>query len=315
MNNQNKIMACVDQSRFAEYVTDYAAWVANKMHAPLELLHIIDSHPETAHTEDFSGTIGFDTQEDLLKSLSEQDALRNKIAREKGRIFLNTLRVRAVDNGAFATDVRQRHGSLVESLVDQTADVQIVVLGRHGESADLMQSEGAQRVDTTHKKQDDSARNNLSSNQSQSKLGRHVEEVVRQLKQPILTITQAFTEPKNIMIAFDGGVVARKGIELIATNALFTGLSISVLMLGQETRETIKQLDWAQKKLEAAGFEPKIFLKSGEAKTVAADFIQAHDIHLMLMGAYSHSPLRNFLFGSKTADLLHATSIPILLLR
>jgi nucleotide-binding universal stress UspA family protein len=294
MKNQNKIMACVDQSRFADYVTDYAAWVAKKMHAPLEILHIIDSHPETSDSEDYSGTIGFDTQEDLLKSLSEQDALRNKIAREKGRLFLNQLRLRAIDGGVTATDVRQRHGGLVESLVEQTAHVQLVVLGRRGESADLRSDE------SLHKEQ---------------KLGRHLEEVVRQIKQPILTITQAFTEPKNSMIAFDGGAVTRKGIELIATSPLFKGLSINVLMLGQETRETIKQLNWAQEKLEAAQLKPKIFLKSGEAKTVAAQFIQAHDIHLMVMGAYSHSPLRNFLFGSKTAGLLHATTIPVLLLR
>jgi nucleotide-binding universal stress UspA family protein len=294
MKNQNKIMACVDQSRFADYVTDYAAWVANKMNAPLELLHIIDSHPETSISEDFSGTIGFDAQEYLLKSLSEQDALRNKMAREKGRLFLNQLRLRAIDSGVTATDVRQRNGSLVESLVEQTAQVQLVVLGRRGESADL-------QLDEPHDKK--------------QKLGRHIEEVVRQIKQPIFTITEAFTDPKNIMIAFDGGALTRKGIELIATSPLFKGLSINVFMLGQETRETIKQLNWVQEKLEAAQLKPKIFLKSGEAKTVAAQFIQAQDIHLMVMGAYSHSPLRNFLFGSKTADLLHATTIPVLLLR
>ena len=127
MKNQNKIMACVDPSRFADYVTDYAAWAAKKMHAPLELLHIIDSHPKTAANEDFSGTIGFDEQEDLLKSLSEQDASRNKMAREKGRLFLNQLRLRAIDSGVTETDVRQRHGSLVESLVEQMAHVHLVV--------------------------------------------------------------------------------------------------------------------------------------------------------------------------------------------
>lgn len=294
MKNQNKIMACVDQSRFADYVTDYAAWVAKKMQAPLELLHIIDSHPETSASEDYSGTIGFDSQEDLLKSLSEQDALRNKMAREKGRLFLNQLCLRAFEGGVTATDVRQRHGSLVESLVEQTAHVQLVVLGRRGESADIKSDEVQQK---------------------EQKLGRHIEAVVRQIKQPIFTITQPFIEPKNIMIAFDGGALTRKGIALIATSPLFKGLSINVLMFGEETRETLKQLNWAQEKLEAAEFKPKIFLKPGEVKTVASQFIQEHDIHLMVMGAYSHSPLRNFLFGSKTADLLQATTIPVLLLR
>jgi len=33
------------------------------------------------------------------------------------------------------------------------------------------------------------------------------------------------------------------------------------------------------------------------------------------MGAYSHSPLRSLVFGSKTADLLRSATIPTLLLR
>jgi len=287
MKNQNKIMACVDRSRFADYVTDYAAWAAKSMHAPLELLHILESHPETSTSEDYSGAIGFDAQEGLLSSLSLEDASRNKIAREKGRIFLNQLRVRAVDRGVTAADVRQRHGNLVETLVEQAAHVQLVVLGRRGESAD----------------------------QSQRQLGQHTEEVVRQLKQPILTVTEGFIEPKNIMIAFDGGAVARKGIELIATSPLFKGLTVNVLMFGKENRETVKQLDWAEKKLVAAQFKPLIFLIPGEAKNITAKFIQDHGIDLMVIGAYSHSPLHSFLFGSKTADLLHAATIPILLLR
>ncbi len=33
------------------------------------------------------------------------------------------------------------------------------------------------------------------------------------------------------------------------------------------------------------------------------------------MGAYSHSPLRTWLFGSKTSEMLQASSVPTLLLR
>jgi hypothetical protein len=37
-------------------------------------------------------------------------------------------------------------------------------------------------------------------------------------------------------------------------------------MIGQVTRETIKQLNWAQEKRETAQLKPKIFLNSSEAK-------------------------------------------------
>lgn len=110
MKNENKVLACVDQSRFADYVADYAACAARRMQAPLEFLHAIDRHPEVATGNDHSGAIGIDAQEHLLAELSGQDELRSKAASEQRRLFLNRLRERAIAAGVEAPDVRQRHG-------------------------------------------------------------------------------------------------------------------------------------------------------------------------------------------------------------
>ena len=48
MRQPSKVLACVDQSDYASHVTDYAAWAACRLKAPLELLHVIDRHPEVA---------------------------------------------------------------------------------------------------------------------------------------------------------------------------------------------------------------------------------------------------------------------------
>ena len=112
MKNENKVLACVDQSHFADYVADYAAWAARRMDAPLEFLHVIDRHPEQGSGEDHSGAIGIDAQENLLTKLTAEDEARTKNAREQGRIFLNRLRERATAAGAALVDVRQRHGEL-----------------------------------------------------------------------------------------------------------------------------------------------------------------------------------------------------------
>ena len=87
--NDNKVLACVDQSRFADCVADYAAWAARRMDAPLEFLHVIDRHPEKGSGDDHSGAIGIDAQEHLLSRLSAQDEARARNAREQGRVFLN----------------------------------------------------------------------------------------------------------------------------------------------------------------------------------------------------------------------------------
>lgn len=287
MNTDKKVLACVDQSRFADYVADYAAWAAKRMNAPLELLHVLDRHPEVARKTDRSGAIGFDAQQDLLDELSSDDETLSRSARELGRMFLNRLRERAIVAGVNTPDVRLRHGQLEETLAENEDEVGLFVLGRRGESADSTQRD----------------------------LGRHVEHVARSLRKPILTITDEFTEPRSVMIAFDGGKVARSGVDLVASSRLFKGLSVSLLMSGTETREGKKQLSWAEHKLRDKEFDVTASLVSGDAERIIAKAISDQGIDILIMGAYCHSPLRSLLFGSKTSDLLRAAKIPTLLLR
>lgn len=287
MKNEQTVLACVDQSHFANYVADYAAWAACRMDAPLEFLHVIDRHPEISTGDDHSGTIGFDAKEVLLDELSNQDESRSKMARERGRIFLDRLRKRAIEAGVESPDVRQRHGALVETLREQEEGVRLFVLGRRGESAEVTQRD----------------------------LGRNVEHVVRALKKPILAVTDGFTEPRRVMIAFDGGLVTRRGVEMVAASPLFRGLPVHLLMSGRESQNASTQLEWAKTILESANFEVLPSLIPGDAERVIAKAVREQDIDMLIMGAYSHSPLRSLLFGSKTSDLLRSAKVPTLLLR
>jgi len=287
MKNENTVLACVDQSHFADYVADYAAWAACRMAAPLEFLHVIDRHPEIANGHDHSGAIGFDAQEVLLNELSKEDESRSKAARERGRIFLNRLRERAIAAGVESPDVRQRYGVLEETLVEQEEVVRLFVLGRRGESAEATQRD----------------------------LGRNVERVVRALHKPILAVTNHFTEPRLVMIAFDGGIVTRRGVEMVAASPLFRGLPVYLLMSGKDRQNAPKQLEWAKTTLEAASFDVSPSLIPGDAERVIAEAVREQGIDMLIMGAYSHSPLRSLLFGSKTSDLLRSAKVPTLLLR
>jgi nucleotide-binding universal stress UspA family protein len=287
MKNENKVMACVDQSHFADYVADYAAWAARRLDAPLEFLHVIDRHPEQGSGEDHSGAIGIDAQEHLLTTLAAKDEARTRSAREKGRVFLNRLRERAIASGAERVDVRQRHGELEATLAELEEGLRLLVLGRRGEAAEVTQRD----------------------------LGRNVERVVRALHKPILTVTAGFQEPRRVMIAFDGGIVTRQGVEMVAASPLFRGLPISLLMSGKESQDGPKQLEWAKTTLATAGFDVTALLIPGDAESIIAKTVKEQAIDMLIMGAFGHSPLRGLLFGSKTTDLLRSSAIPTLLLR
>lgn len=287
MKNENKVLACVDRSVFADYVADYAAWAARRMGAPLEFLHVIDRHLEKGSGNDHSGAIGIGAQDNLLNRLSQEDEVLTRAARDQGRVFLNRLRERALVVHPEAVDARQRHGELEETLVEQEADVRLFVLGRRGVSAQKTQRD----------------------------IGRNVERVVRALHKPILAVTECFKEPKRIMFAFDGGIVTRRGVEMVAASPLFRGLPIYLLMSGSERQDAPNQLEWAKNTLIAAGFDVSAALTPGDAESVIAQTIRDQEIDLLIMGAYSHSPLRKLFRGSKTSDLLRSSSVPTLLLR
>lgn len=290
MPTENKVLACVDQSHFADTVADAAIWAAAQMAAPLEFLHVIDRHQEIGSGDDHSGAIGINAQEHLLTELSARDATSSRQAREKGRLFLNRLRERAIAAGITAPDMRQRYGHLEESLVEQEADVGLYVLGRRGEAAE----------------------NSL--HDSSHQLGGHVERVIRALKKPILTVTENFQPPQRFMIAFDGGAVTRRGVEMLAASPLLKGIPCHILMSGKSTADAAKQLEWAKASL-GADFAVTTQLVSGDAEPEIAKAVAEQAIDLLVMGAYAHSPIRSLLFGSRTKDLLRSVRLPSLLLR
>lgn len=287
MSNDNKVLACVDRSDYAQTVTDYAAWAAARLGAPLELLHVIDPHPALQAGQDHSGAIAANAQQDLLDRYAAEEGQRNRAAREAGRVFLNDLRERALAAGAAPVDMRQRYGEVAETLQEQQSQVRLIVLGRRGASTE----------------------------QAARDLGGHVEWVVRSAQRPILIVTESFQPPTRVLFAFDGSSVTRRGVEMIAASPLLKGLPVQLLMAGQPSAQADKQLDWARQKLQAASLSVSAECQPGEPAAVISSAIKQQGFDLLVMGAYSHSPWREFLLGSNTTDLLRETSVPALLLR
>ena len=283
----NKVLACVDLSPYAQHVADCAAWAAARLGAPMELLHVIDRHPALQGSQDHSGSLGANAQENLLRSLSEADAARTRAEREQARSFLQGLRERALAAGASPVDTRQRHGDLEETLSEQQDGVRLFVLGRRGASAATTQRE----------------------------LGRHVEWTVRSLQRPILAVTERFKAPERVLIAFDGSAITRKGVEMVAGSPLFKGLPVHVLMSGKPSGDGPKRIEWARQTLEQAGFGVVAEIQPGDPEAVIGQAIQRQGIDLLIMGAYTHSPWRQLFAGSKTTELLRAARVPTLLLR
>lgn len=283
----NKVLACIDHSSYTPSVCDYAAWTAVRMAAPLEFIHVLDRHPEKAQKHDFSGSIGLGTQENLLAELSLLDEQRSKLAQETGRQLIQAAKQRIASASVPHLEGKQRNGELVETLVEMESEARLFVLGKRGEAAET----------------------------APQHIGSNLERVVRALHRPILAVPKMFLAPRKFMVAFDGSATTRKGVEMIASSPLFRGLPCHVVMADSDSAATSAQIAWAKNTFEAAGFETHTAIVAGEPETALADYLNAHDIDLLVMGAYGHSRIRRLLVGSTTTTMLRTLSVPILLLR
>lgn len=287
MNIDHKILACIDGTPVSEAVADYAAWAARRLGAPLELLHVLDRHVALSTTQDHSGAIGLDAQEKLLDKLSKEDEARTRTAREAGRQLLNRLRERAQMAGTGTVDTRLRHGDIEETLSEQQEGSRLLVLGRAGSQ----------------------------SSAAKPGLGKHLEWVVRSVKRPVLVATETYREPTRVLFAFDGSGVTRKGVEMLADSPLLKGLPLVLLMAGAPGGAATRQLELAAQTLKNAGIDASSFIVQGTPQEAITRELSTQGFDLLVMGAYSHSPLRSLFMGSKTTDLLKASRVPTLLLR
>jgi nucleotide-binding universal stress UspA family protein len=285
------IVACIDGSNTTPAVCDFASWASLRVDAPLKFLHILDKN-EFAKSQhlggNISGSIGLGSREALLQELTELDEKRGKIALQHGHMLLDYAKSRAQEAGIKEPICRQRHGDLVDTLIEMEKDIRLLVMGKQGSMGDSIGDH----------------------------VGNNLERVVRTMHRPILVAPPTFKAPQNIMIAFDGSDTTRKGIEMVANSDLFKGLPCHIVMVNNDIKDVSELLAWARTTLETAGFDVTTNEISGEVKQALCDYRDEHDIGMVVMGAYGHSKIRQFFVGSTTTKMVqHATDIPLLLLR
>ena len=137
------IIACIDGSTFTFATCEASAWVAKKVDAPLVLLHALDKTMRPVVSE-LSGQIGLGSQEELLNELADLDEARSKIALKHGNKLLEEAKTWASKEGV--SDVRklQRHGNLLDSLIDLENEIRVLVIGKSGEESSINKTIGSQ---------------------------------------------------------------------------------------------------------------------------------------------------------------------------
>ncbi len=276
-----RILACTDGSLYAASVYDHAAWAAMRLPgAGVQVLHVIERGTDAVPV-DRSGTLGFDASEELLKELAEVDAARGRVALRRARAVLADAEQRLRAAGVAEVTTTQRHGAVVDTVVEFEEGAALLVIGKRGEAADFA---------TGH-------------------LGASLERVVRASRIPVLVAARAFRPIRRFLIAYDGGPAAQKAVEFAARQPLLAGLDCHLATVGDGALAEPAAV------LRRGGLEVTTHSLQGDAEHAIATHVSAAEIDLLVMGAYGHSRIRNLLIGSTTTALLRACRIPVMVFR
>lgn len=283
---RSTILSCIDGSSISDAVIDYTAWIANCVGAPVKLLHNIE-HAQPSQLN-LSGRLGPGEGEELLAELTELESRRSKILRDQGKLMLESAGDRLAAANIANVSQLQRHGGLIDSLIEMENEIRILVMGVRGEGHE----------------------------QQETEIGNQLEPVIRAMHRPILVVNRAFdTAPQRLMIAYDGSEAAKKGLDMVSMSPLYNGLTCHLVQVGRNSDVDQAVLREGRAVLEQAGLSVVTANLTGDTEKALLGYQQEHNIELIVMGAFGHSRLREMLFGSITLKMLARAKTPLLLLR
>ena len=282
-----KLLVCIDGSGYADNICQNAAWVAERLDAKINLLHVLPRHSDyAAPSDDHTGSIGLGARSDLLNELTKVDEERGRLEQEKGNIILEhgvetlkKLKIKSIDT-------LHRRGDLAETVQELEKDFDMVFIAKRGEQA----------------------------NRDSEFLGSNLEKVARAIHTPLFVVSSVVKPIKKFLIAYDGKDSIQKAINSLIESPLLKGLDCHLLSV--QAHEGDVDISASVQKLKDAGYTVTANTQIGShTDDVIASYVTNNDIDLLVAGAYSHSRLHGFILGSTTASLIKKCHIPLLMFR
>lgn len=285
-----RILLCTDGSIFAQSSYRYAAWLAPRLDAAIDVLFVTDIRSQkVASTRNLSGSIGIDASKALLNKLVDLEHEKAKINHHQAKLILDQAKHFFETQGIQKLNLIHETGFLVDSFHEFEAHSDLIMLGKRGEAAEF----------------------------ASGHLGANLERIVRASHKPCLVTSRHFKPIQRLLLAYDGSKSCQKMLRFLAQSPAFKGLELHILTIAKkaEDQSAIARLNEAEQTAKAAGFKPVRQLMQGDPEKVIAHYVEEKDISLLLMGAYGHSRIRHLVIGSTTAQMLRSSNIPVLLFR
>lgn len=276
-----RILLCTDGSVYAVVATEYALWLAKRLQSHVRALHISDVRQlEWPFLADLSGSIGAAPYQGVLSQIQQYQ-------KDKARVILDGVTQMAQKRGV-PCDTLHRTGILTDLILEEEHNTDLVVLGQRGEHAE----------------------------QAGQMMGSSVERIVRRSIKPCLVTPGKFHEIANILLTYDGSQPSnhalRNGIDLASSLKLPATIAT---VASDDSLASSACLEEGVANAKQQGLSPRSQLLKGHPEAEILKFAEQEKMDLIVMGAYGHTRIREFILGSTTSHVIRKSRVPVLLMR
>jgi len=277
------IMVCTDGSSYSETASEYGIHLAKKVGARLIGLHVMDARLlEGPLMADISGWIGASPYAAQLPQFRE--LLREK-AEAIGEAFAT-----ACQEAGIAPEVTVRTGHPISVILEESAKVELTVLGQKGEHAEFLGE----------------------------MMGSTAERISRHIRRPCLLTPAGFRPIRKILAAYDGSAQAGAALELAAELAAALAVPLTILTIAQKDDGEAARAAAANgvRMARDHGAEAdSVTMAVGRAGPAILQAAEERNCDLIALGSIGHSRFREFFIGSAAAHVAARSSRPVLMVR
>lgn len=272
------VLVPTDGSEQASIGVRFAAAMARHYGATLHGLHVVDLKLiEGPFLRDVFTSLG------TAPYLNYQGNLQ-LLLEERGKAALESF-AQTCRQAGVAFETSQVTGLVVRSIVEKSELCDLIVLGRSGEHS--LWLDGV--------------------------LGSTAEAVVRRASRPI--IVTGVDTPRNTryLVAYDGSPYARRALQIAAAVSADWDAPLCVLTVSEKRGEAL--LDEARSYLSVHPITVDYEARAGDPSETIVRFAEELHADLLVMGAYGHTKVREFVIGSTTTYAMNHAICPLLLTR
>lgn len=275
------ILVALDGSSHADAALEYGLWLAERLHARLLGLHVLDVVSiEGSFLHDVSGSLGFEPYLDFSAKMRD-------VLQERGSVLMDLFKERCAARGVDC-DVALPLGVIANEICDHARTADLVVLGHRGMNEQF----------------------------SSGLLGGTTESVTRKSPKPVLVTPAAFAPIQRPALAYDGSQRASAAMHAAAELTTALGLPLTVVHVARDGAPNgDRAIQEAQRYLDAYGLELTMRTLTGPPHQRIVDLVRDGNYDLLFIGAYGHSRIIEMVLGSTTEYVLRNAPAPVFLTR